>query len=172
MLKLVFITCIFVISTYIGFAYGETFRRRQEELKEILKGLTILENEVVYGATPLPEALEKLACKLREPSSILVEAVTERLIKGDVESVYHGVLKEFNVLENKFYLYEEDKKVMGDFFKSLGESGVYGQEKIFSLAIEGIKINLIEADEFAKKNVKLYRYLGICFGAMISIFMI
>lgn len=172
MLKLVFIICIFVISTYVGFAYGETFRRRQEELKEILKGLTILENEIVYGATPLPEALEKLACKLREPSRIFVEAVTKRLIKGDVESVYQGVLKEFNVLETKFYLYEEDKKVMGDFFKSLGESGIYGQEKIFSLAIEGIKINLKEADEFAKKNVKLYRYLGICFGAMISIFMI
>lgn len=172
MLKLVFILCIFIISTYIGFAYGETFRRRQEELKEILKGLTILENEIVYGATPLPEALEKLTCKLREPLRGFVEAVTKRLIKGDVESVYQGVLKEFNVLESKFYLYEEDKKVMGDFFKSLGESGIYGQEKIFSLAIEGIKINLKEADEFAKKNVKLYRYLGICFGAMISIFMI
>jgi stage III sporulation protein AB len=172
MLKLIFIICIFSISTYVGFAYGETFRRRQAELKEILKGLTILQNDVVYGATPLPEAFEKLACKLCEPSRLLVEAVTKRLIKGDVESVYHGVVKEFSELENKFYLYEEDKKVMGDFFKSLGESGVYGQEKIFSLAIEGIKINLKEADEFAKKNIKLYRYLGICFGAMISIFVI
>lgn len=172
MLKLIFIICIFSISIYVGFAYGETFRRRQEELKEILKGLTILQNDVVYGAVPLPEALEKLSSKLRQPSSILVKAVAQRLIKGDVESVYHGVIKEFNQIENKFYLYEEDKKVMGDFFRSLGESGVYGQEKIFSLAIEGIKINLKEADEYAKKNIKLYRYLGICFGAMISIFLI
>lgn len=172
MLKLIFIMCIFIISTYVGFSYGETFRRREEELKEILKGLTILQNDVVYGATPLPEAFEKLSCKLGEPLSFFVKAIAERLIKGEVESVYHGAAKEFNVLENKFYLYEEDKKVMGDFFKSLGESGVYGQEKIFSLAIEGIKINLKEADEFAKKNVKLYRYLGICFGAMISIFII
>lgn len=172
MLKLTFILSIFLISTYVGFAYGETFRRRQDELKEILKGLTILENDIVYGATPLPEALDKLSHKLCEPSKLLVKAVTNRLTKGDVESVYEGVKKEFTLLESKFYLYEEDKKIMQDFFKSLGESGIYGQEKIFSLAIEGIKINLREADEFAKKNIKLYRYLGICFGAMISIFII
>ena len=172
MLKIIIIICIFSISTYIGFSYGDTFRRRQEELKEILKSLTILQNDVVYGTTPLPEALEKLSCKLCEPLSLLVETVAVHLKKGDVESVYQGVIKEFNILENKFYLYEEDKKVMGDFFKSLGDSGVYGQEKIFSLAIEGIKINLKDANEFAKKNVKLYRYLGICFGAMISILII
>lgn len=172
MLKIIFIICIFSITTYIGFVYGDTFRKRQEELKEILKSLTILQNEVVYGATPLPEALQKLAYKLCEPFSFLVETVAAHLVKGDVESVYHGVIKEFNKLENKFYLYEDDKKIMRDFFKSLGDSGVYGQEKIFSLAIEGIKINLKDADEFAKKNVKLYRYLGICFGAMISILII
>lgn len=172
MLKLIFIISIFIISTYIGFAYGETFRRRQEELKEILKGLTILENDIVYGATPLPEAFDKLSDKLCEPSSLLIKAITNRLTKGDVESVYEGVKKEFTLLENKFYLYDEDKKVMADFFKSLGESGVYGQEKIFSLTIEGIKMNLQDADEFAKKNIKLYRYLGICFGAMIIIFII
>lgn len=170
MLKLTFIISIFIISTYVGFAYGDTFRRRQEELKEILKGLTILENDIVYGVTPLPEALEKLSHKLNEPSKLFVKAIADRLIKGDVESVYEGVIKEFIILKDKFYLYEEDKKIMSDFFRSLGESGVYGQEKIFSLAIEGIKLNLKEADEFAKKNIKLYRYLGICFGAMISIF--
>ncbi|OOM80999.1 stage III sporulation protein SpoAB [Clostridium puniceum] len=172
MLKIIFIISIFIISTYIGFAYGETFRRRQDELKEILKGLIILENEIVYGTTPLPEAFEKISNKLCEPSSIFIKAITNRLVKGDVESVYEGAIEEFALLENKFYLYDEDKKVMVDFFKSLGESGVYGQEKIFSLAIEGIKMNLREADEIAKKNIKLYRYLGICLGAMIIIFII
>lgn len=172
MLKLIFIISIFIISTYIGFAYGETFKRRKDELKEVLKALTILENDIVYGATPLPEAFEKLSHKLCEPCSLFVKAITNRLIKGDVESVYDGAIKEFASLENKFYLYAEDKKIMDDFFKSLGESGVYGQEKIFSLAIEGIKMNLREANESARKNIKLYRYLGICLGTMIIIFII
>ena len=172
MLKLIFVISIFLISTYMGFAYGDTFRKRQHELKEILKALTILETDIVYGTTPLPEALENLSYKVCEPVTKFVKAITNRLIKGDVESVYEGALEEFLLLENEFYLCDDDKKIMGDFFKSLGESGVYGQEKIFSLAIEGIKMNLNDADESAKKNIKLYRYLGVCFGVMIMIFII
>lgn len=172
MLKIIFAVCIFLISSYIGFSYGETYRKRQNQLKEILKALTILENYIVYGTTPLPEALENLSHKTCDPIRKFINAITDRLIKGDVESVYEGVLEEFVLLENEFYLHNEDKKVMEDFFKSLGDSGVYGQDKIFSLAIDSIKINLQDADENAKKNIKLYRYLGVCFGAMIVIFLI
>ena len=172
MLKLIISIGILIISTYIGFAYGETFRRRRDELKETLKALTILENDIVYGTTPLPEALGNLSNKVCKPLNIFVEAITSRLIKGNVESVYEGVTEEFALIEDEFYLYDEDKKIMADFFKSLGELSVYGQEKMFSLAIEGIKMNLKDADESVKKNVKLYRYLGICFGVMIIIFII
>ena len=172
MLKIIFAISIVLISTYIGFAYGDTFRKRRDEIKEILKALIILENDIVYGTTPLPEALENLSYKVCEPVTKFVKAITDRLTKGDVESVYGGALEEFLLLENEFYLCDEDKKIMADFFKSLGESGVYGQEKIFSLAIQGIKMNLKDADESAKKNTKLYRYLGVCFGAMIMIFII
>jgi len=171
-LKLIFAISIFLISTYIGFAYGDTFKKRQDELKEILKALIILENEIVYGTTPLPEALENISCKVCEPLNKFIKAITTRLIKGDVESVYKAALEEFALVENEFYLCDEDKKIMADFFKSLGESGVYGQEKILSLAIEGIKMNLKDADESAKKNIKLYRYLGACFGVMVIIFII
>ena len=170
MLKLIFSMTIVIICTYIGFVYADTFRKRRDEIKEILKSLIILENDIVYGTTPLPEALENLSHNVCEPLTSFIKAITKRLIKGDVESVYEGVLEEYRVLENEFYLYDEDKKIMVDFFKSLGQSGVYGQEKIFSLAIEAVKMNLRDADENAKKNIKLYRYLGVCFGAIIMIF--
>lgn len=172
MLKLIFAICIFLISTYIGFSYGDTFRKRRNQLKEILQALAILENDIIYGTTPLPEALLNLSHKVSNPIGNYIEAIANRLIKGDVESVCEGALEEFIKFKSEFDLYDEDKKIMEDFLKSLGESGVYGQEKIFTLAIEGIKINLADADEIAKKNVKLYRYLGVCLGMMIIIFII
>lgn len=172
MLKLILGSSIFLISAYIGFAYGETFRNRQSQLKEILKALTLLQNDVIYGTTPLPEALENLSRKAQRPIGSLVKAISERLIRGDVESVYEGASEEYKLLKNEFYLSSDDKKVMEDFFKALGESGIYGQEKIFELAIRGIKVNLNDASESAKKNIKLYRYLGLCMGAMVVIFLI
>ena len=172
MLKLMFLLMIFIISSYLGFIYGETFKKRHDQLKEILKALSILEGEIMYGSTPLPEALDNIRFKVRDPLSKVIKGVKDKLICGNVESVYEGFIEEFSVLEDEFYFNESDKRILGDFFKSLGDSGVYGQGKIFALAIEGIKLNIEEANDIAKRNTKLYRYLGICFGAMVTIFLI
>lgn len=172
MLKLMFLLIIFIISSYLGFIYGETFKKRHDQLKEILKALSILEGEIMYGSTPLPEALDNISFKVREPLNKVIKGVKDKLICGNVESVYEGFIEEFSVLEDEFYFNESDKRILGDFFKSLGDSGVYGQGKIFALAIDGIKLNIEEANDIAKRNTKLYRYLGICFGAMVIIFLI
>ena len=74
--------------------------------------------------------------------------------------------------EEEFYFSKEDKHVLKDFFKSLGSTYVYGQEKVFNLALENLKINLSEALELSKKNTKMYRYFGVCIGAMLLIFII
>lgn len=163
---------IFIICSYTGFLYGESFRKRTVFLKEVLKGMTILQNDILYGTIPLPEAFENLSEKLMKPLSTFSYEVSKKLMDGSAESVYDGAAIEYKKLENDLYLCDEDKKILGDFFRSLGSSGVYGQEKVFALAIEGIKVNLKDSEEAAKKNVKLYRYLGACIGGMIGIFIL
>ncbi|SFC96607.1 stage III sporulation protein SpoIIIAB [Clostridium uliginosum] len=172
MFKLILISMLFVTSSYIGFMYGETFRKRCDEVKEILKALIILQNEIIYGSTPLPEALETLKVKVNSPLDEILDKTNKKLIQGNVKSVYQAFNEEFMLLEEKFYLSQSDKRIIGDFLKSLGESGVFGQEKIFNLAIENIKINLKEAEDISRKNIKVYRCLGICVGAMLTIFLI
>ena len=63
-------------------------------------------------------------------------------------------------------------KIINDFFKTLGNSGVTGQERIFSLALDNIDINYKEAKKLEKENIKLYRTLGLSIGAMLAIFFI
>lgn len=172
MLKLILACILFSICSYVGFEYGETFNKRMMQLREVLKSLIILQNDILYGATPLPEALDNFSYKVEEPINSFIKGMREKLISGSVESVYEGVANEYRELKGKFSLNENDIKVLGDFFKSLGESGIFGQERIFSLAIESIRMNLKEAEESAQKNVKLYRYLGICIGGMLTIFVL
>ncbi|MGN0143933.1 MAG: stage III sporulation protein SpoIIIAB [Clostridium sp.] len=170
MFKLILACVLFSICSYVGFEYGERFNKRMSQLREVLKSLLILQNDVLYAATPLPEALDNFAYKVDEPINSFIKGVKEKLISGTAESVYEAAENEYMRLKNNFNLNSSDVKILSDFFKSLGESGIFGQEKIFSLAIEGIKMNLSESEEAAKKNVKLYRYLGICIGAMLTIF--
>jgi len=172
MLKLVIACALFSICSYVGFEYGEGFNRRMMQLREILKSLIILQNDILYGSTPLPEAFENFSYKVEEPIHSFINGIREKLVSGSVESVYDGVAEEYRELKGKFSLNDNDIKILGDFFKSLGDSGVFGQERIFSLAIEGIRLNLKDAEDTAKKNVKLYRYLGVCVGGMLTIFVL
>lgn len=172
MLKIVLASMLFSVCSYAGFVYGENFNKRMVQLREVLKSLIILQNDVLYGSTPLPEAFDHFSYKVEEPINSFINGMKSKLVSGSVESVYEGVSEEYKQLKGKFNLNDSDIKILSDFFKSLGESGVFGQERIFSLAIEGIRMNLSEAEEYAKKNVKLYRYLGVCIGGMLTIFVI
>ena len=172
MFKAILIIMLFSLCSLIGYMYGDKFKKRCDSLRECYKSITLLQNEVVYNSTPLPEAFNQIGKKISEPFSEILINVGKRLEEGIEKNVYSAFFNEYTLCEEDIYLNKEDKHILGDFLKSLGESGVYGQDKIFTLALENMKINIKDADEISKKNTKLYRYLGICFGAMISIFLL
>lgn len=169
MLKLIAIVIIFFSCIYMGFYYGENFKRRNKNLNDILNSLLILNNEVIYGNTPVPEALKYISKKTSYPLSELLSNVSIKLINGDSMSVHHAFKDEYVKLKEDFYILDEDKKILSDFTRALGESGVYGQDKIFNLTIENIKINTKKSEAIASKNTKMYRSLGVCIGAMIAV---
>lgn len=171
MFKLIILIIVFLVFSYGGYAYGEKFNNRYKNLKEILKSILLLQNEIVYNMTPLPEALNSIGTKCRTPIKELFLNASKLLSEGEEDSVYDA-FKIIYEKENNIYLNKEDERVLGDFLKSLGELGVYGQEKMFNLVIANLNINIKEAETIANKNIKLYRYLGVCIGAMIIIFLL
>lgn len=171
MFKFISLLIIFIIISYCGFMYAEVFTKREMQLKAILKILLSLKNEIVYLSVPLEEALLNIGLKADEPFKNLIKVIREDLQKNEADSVYEIVKEEYQKIDNEFYLKKNDIKILADLFKGLGESGVYGQEALMNMTEQEIKINIAEAEEISKKNVKLYRYLGICIGAMVVIFL-
>lgn len=171
MLKMIAIIIIFLSSTYIGFYYGESFKKRSKQLNSILKSVMFLNNEVMYSNTPLPEALKYISLKVDKPISSILSSTASRLEDGESTSVYDAFKDEYLKFGQDLNLNHEDRGIIKDFLKGLGESGVYGQDKLFNLTIENMKINCKAAEELAKKNSKMYRAIGVCVGAMISIFL-
>lgn len=172
MLKIGAIVIIFFACTYIGFYYGEKFRGRYRNLTDILNAILILNNEIIYGNTPVPEALNYVSEKTEHSLSNLLLNVSEKLIQGKSLTVYHAFREEYKNMKESFYIIDEDEKILSDFTRALGESGVFGQDKIFNLTIENIKLNCKKAEDIASRNTKMYRALGMSVGAMISIFLI
>lgn len=172
MVKIIMIITIFSIFTLVGYIYGESFRKRFMNLQECYKIILLLQNEVVFNTTPLPEALFDVAKKSKEPFNELISNASNELLYGEIGNVFVAFKKNYKLYEENLYLNKSDKDVLSDFLRSLGDSGVYGQEKIFNLVLGNLKLNIKEAGEESKKNTKLYRYLGMCFGAMIAIFLL
>lgn len=172
MFRLILLLLIFCCFCYGGYILGERFNKRHKNLQEILKSVLLLQNEIVYNTTPLPDALFSIGSKCRDPLSKLFEKVANSLLQGKKESVYDAFNSIYIDEKDKFYLNKEDERVISDFLKSLGDLGVYGQEKMFNLIISNLNINIKDSEIIANKNTKLYRYLGICIGAMVIIFLL
>ena len=171
--KIIIIIVTICVSSFLGFIIGEIYRKRPLDLKEIYKAVLLLQNEVLFNSTPLPEALMEISKKMKEPYALLLSNVSKDLFDGtETGGVMEAFKKEFKAYEKDFYIQKDDKKIISEFLLSLGDSGVYGQEKVFKLCLENLKINIEEADESSKKNTKIYRYLGVCIGAMIAILII
>ena len=172
MLRNIMIFLMFLICTFIGYFIGENYKRRSIHLKEMQKALLLLNNEILYSNTPLPNALFEIGNKVSEPISFIFIEMASILAEGNISSVYESFEIAYEKNKDNISLNKDDYKIINDFFKTLGNSGVTGQERIFSLALDNIDINYKEAKKLEKENIKLYRTLGLSIGAMLAIFFI
>ncbi|CAM2077982.1 MULTISPECIES: stage III sporulation protein SpoIIIAB [Clostridia] len=172
MFRSIMIFLMFLICTFIGFFLGENYKRRSIHLKEFQKALLLLNNEIIYANTPLPDALLEVSKKVSEPVSDIFSDMALALENGYTGSIYESFENAYEKTKEKINLTSDDNKIISDFFKTLGSSGVTGQDKIFKLTLDNIDINYKEARKFEKENIKLYRTLGLSIGAMLAIFFI
>ena len=89
-----------------------------------------------------------------------------------MENVYMAFKESINEHKKEMNLRNKDFEILLDLSKSLGETNVEGQIKIFNLAKEKLDIGLEIAEDECNKNTKVYRYLGVAVGAMIAIFLV
>ncbi len=170
MIKAIGCLLILAASTSGGFAYAESFRKRVKELNELERAINQLQNEIEYTYTPLPEALHSVSEKCEEPIKEIFASASRLLDLNEAESVFDAFRK--CLINSNININKEDINVLLDLSKSLGESDVEGHKKIFSLAKSNLKKRISAAEDFMNKNVKMYRYLGFCIGAMLVIVLI
>ena len=172
MFRSLMIFFMFLICTFIGFFWGDNYKRRSSQLKEFQKGFLLLSNEIIYANTPLPDALLEISKKVSEPVSEIFSDMSFALENGYTGTIYESFESAYMKSKEKMNLSDDDHKIISDFFKTLGSSGVTGQDKIFKIVLDNIDINYKEARKFEKENIKLYRTLGLSIGAMLAIFFI
>lgn len=172
MIKLIGCGLIIGASSLVGFIFAEELKRRAAQLRDLQNGILLLQNYMTFAHSTLPEAFKKISDRCTEPISSLFENVGNKLTNNEVDNVFDAFNSTLNVSQNSFKLKEEDKEILLDLARGIEESDLEGHKKIFSLVDENLRKNIEAADCQISKNVKLYRYLGFSFGAVVAILLI
>jgi stage III sporulation protein AB len=172
LLKLLLISSIFFTCTTIGYTYSKKFSFRLENLIYLEQCIKILETEIVYGATPLPEALSNVYKKGNSRVSFIFNQIKEDLLTNKRSQVLNSFLSIEESLYNDLYLRKDDVETFLSLGRVLGTSDRVDQQKNFLLIYNQIAALIVEAKFERNKNEKLYKSLGIITGIGIIIILI
>lgn len=163
---------ILLLTSIIGYAYGNIYTRRARNLLDLQYCIRVLESEIINGNVPLPQALENTSVKGRGSISILFKEIKDDLTINKREDVFHSFLRQKYNLEDRYAFKTEDIEVFLYLGKILGKSSRRDQEKNMQFIISQLDNLYIEAQNEEAKNAKLYRTLGFLAGLVIVIILI
>jgi len=157
---------------YIGLTMAHLYKKRTELFRYLQNGLTLLETEINYTATPLPLALERVGKKLNQDCQPLFLRAATVLKEKKAISAGEAWALGVAALGDKIPLKQEEQELLAVFGHGLGGSAK--EEQIKNITLTRKQLALIEetAKEEQVRNQKMWRYLGLSFGAVIVLILI
>lgn len=146
----------------LGLWLAHRIRLRPVELRACLMALALLDTEIVWGATPLPEAFCIVKERTDQPWQGFFGELQERLQRGESASL---AWKATIFTQNQhFCLKPEDWQVISDVGKGLGRSDSHEQHKQLELVLRQLALMKDQAGIWSDKQAKMWSYLGFLCG--------
>ena len=153
----------------LGIIYANTFVERTRFLSNLIYALQILETEIVYTNTPLPEVLIKTANKTSSEITRIFENTANILLRKEGYIFSEAWKKAIDESNNIKKINQEDKELLISLGNGLGISNTQDQIKHIDLVRAGIKRNYESSLISQKKNTRLYKNLGLLLGLTIVV---
>ncbi|WP_347487596.1 stage III sporulation protein SpoIIIAB [Desulfoscipio sp. XC116] len=167
MFKLIGGLLVVAASGWAGWQVSRNYARRPVELRQFIAALQLLETEITYAATPLPEALGGVAEQVDAPAASFFRQIADDLgaHRGcSAREAWHDTLACYGSCSA---LGPGDLSILRGLGNSIGISDREDQSKHLRLAAEQLKTALAIAEDAAAKNVKMWNYMGLLGGMII-----
>lgn len=167
MLKLIGGLLVISATGVAGWRVARGYARRPVELRQFMAALQVLETEITYVATPLPDAFSRLAEQVDQPAAAFFRQVAGELRSSrgiSARDAWNQALAEYFPWSA---LSRSDLGILRGLGNSIGLSDREDQGKHLRLAAEQLKMALAAAEDQAAKNVKLWNYLGLLGGLLV-----
>jgi stage III sporulation protein AB len=172
MLKWIGATLILFAGTAYGFAQAARYAKRPKELRQLSSALLTLESEIVYGLSPLPSALSRVASSVPKPVSYLFSEASERMNDSAQERTagdcWSGAVA---AVWARTSLREPEKASLLALAPTLGLTDRDDQAKHIRLAVSQLRSEEETAREEQVRYGKMWKSLGALSAALVVILM-
>lgn len=158
---------IVMACTGLGFQIAKAYRDRPRELAQLANAIRMLQAEIEFGLTPLPQALTRVGGRTSKNVAAMFRGAAEHLLHGD--SVPEAFLKVANTAKARTALAKDDFDALLEFASSLGSSDLAHQSQHLDASLARLVSLENEARELQKKNERMWQYLGVLTGLLLVV---
>ncbi len=159
---------VLISTTLLGMIFAKNKVDRVRQLRSLVTALHMLEIEVKFAFSLLPDALLNISKTIEERTGELF-ANTAVLISDSKVTASDAWKTAVDGMMPYLCLNKEDKEVLVGLGNSLGEMDSESQLKSLRLVAEQLKQQELKADDERRKVEKMFRSLGVLTGMAIVI---
>lgn len=148
----------------MGMTWAGVYEKRPRQLAAIDSALQLLETEIIYGATPLKDAMFRISQSCEPEISGLFKHTALELDKMEGVTAGEAWSQAVQAYRQETALNDNDFKILKRFGASLGISDREDQAKHLELTRSQLKMAAAQAESAAKKNSAMFRYMGFLGG--------
>lgn len=155
----------------MGFYMADQWREHLKTVEILKKMIYLLKGEIVYGNSPLAEALESTGKKGGGALGELFLKVSERLQNQEGEVFYAIWKEEIDRMPKEVCLSKEDRESLKGLGEHLGYLDMGMQERTILLYLEQLDLVIDYLRKHKQEKSRLYTSLGIMGGLFLTIVM-
>lgn len=161
--------CVVSACAGLGFFKAARLQRRVGALRGLQAGLQVLDTEIAYAATPLPDAFRRIGNTFSSPAATLFAEVAEQLAgrpETGAPDLWETAVRR---LAADMALEPPDVEVLLQFGRTLGASDRADQRKHIRVACDRLRVQEEAARQEAATRARMWRSLGVLIGAAIVV---
>lgn len=163
-IKYISLLGIFLISSYLGISKAKEYEDRVKKLTKFQSALVMFKSKLEFTYEPIKNIFEDISKVIYgKQDNIFINVVRSN---DDIFSSWKKAVES----EKNFTI--EDKEVIVTIGKLLGKTDLSGQVSEINLGLNLVDKQIQIADSLMRKNVKLYKTMGIVCGLGICIILI
>lgn len=161
MLRLIGAALVTLGFAAVGWQAAARLRERAAAISSLLGALELLESEIRYRLTPVPELMKLLAQRAAPPARALFEACRDRLAERREEGFDAVWAESLSALP---LLRRPERETLLELGAVLGRYDVEGQERAIAYARRRLERFLRQAEEEQRSRGRVYGALGVAAG--------